>query len=123
QFCTTEPSQLAPELPSVQMRYSPPPPAIEVATLPVIPVIWTMFDEISVFSATSVWSVKLRLVGVVSWPSVVTSHWSLPVPIVTVALFIVLNDALLVRRTSRLWPLVIVVGPAVHDPPFTRTCG
>jgi hypothetical protein len=43
-------------------------------------------------------------------------------PTVTVALSIVLLDALLVRRTPKLWPLVIV--PLVtHDPPLMRICG
>lgn len=86
-----------------------------------IPLMVIVFDVISAFRLAFVTSVKVKAFGVVSNAAVVTLHVSFTPPTVTVAVIAVLNDALEVSRTSKVWPFVIL--PDVpHAPPLIDIC-
>ena len=84
-----------------------------VDVAPVMPVICTMLDSISVESATSVWSVKLNAPGASS--IVVTDQLSLTPSMVRSAAETVLPLRLLVSRSWTYWSFWIVPAPAVQS--------
>jgi hypothetical protein len=97
-------------------------PVTDTLAVPVSPTIVMALDVESVFSATSVRSANVNASGVVSFPNVVTAHVSLTLPTVIVAVNPVLQAALEVRRTARVWPFVML--PEVtHAPPAIDICG
>ena len=116
------PGVIVPDVPHV-------PPLIDICGLPEpvtltaapasYPVGVIAVEAESVDRFTPVRSVKLKAFGVVSAARVVTLQLSVTVPTVTVVLTAVENDALEVRRTSRVCPFVIV--PDVTQlPPLMR---
>jgi hypothetical protein len=88
-----------------------------------IPEMVTALAVVSVLSAAFVTlGVKSNAFGVVSAASVVTDHTLSVEPMETVAVWAVEKEALEVRRTARVWPLVTL--PLVpHAPPAIDICG
>lgn len=95
-----------------------PVPVTETGVVALMPVIVTALAVVRVLRAAFVtFGVKSNATGVVSAASVVTLHVSVTPPTVTVAVIAVENEALEVRRTANVWPLVML--PLVpHAPPL-----
>ncbi|OYW53717.1 MAG: hypothetical protein B7Y80_15590 [Hyphomicrobium sp. 32-62-53] len=114
------PLVILPDVPQAPpaMEICAPVPVTETGVVVLMPVMVTALAVVSVLRAAFVkFGVKSNATGVVSAASVVTLHASVTPPTVTVAVIAVENEALEVRRTANVWPLVIF--PLVpHAPPL-----
>ena len=108
--------------PPARLTCGSPSPLTDTAVASLNPVRVRVLAVVRVLRGTSLWSVKLKASGVVSWARVVTVQVALLAPTVTVALCGVLKSAALVSCTASVWPLVRV--PLVtQGPPLILNCG
>lgn len=91
----------------------PQPPGLVIVAVPFAPCAAAL--AVAVQFVSHVWLAALQLLGA----RVVALHVSVTEPTVTVVLTAVENDALDVRRTSSVWPFVMVPD-VTHDPPLIR---
>lgn len=105
------------------MEICAPAPVTETGVVVLIPEMVTALAVVSELRAAFVTlGVKSNAFGVVSAASVVTDHTLSVEPMDTVAVWAVEKEALEVRRTARVWPLLMV--PLLpHAPPATLICG